>query len=310
MAARVALIIVGSLVALMLILALFPVFATSREAARRAQRRSFLKQSMAGGGSAGEVASPVEDSDSPLGRSDSVGEAKLAAFSSSAVQATRKIIYTAQVDLVVEDLTPIQPQVLALVARFKGYVSGADVGGTPGMPRTASWKLRIPAQSLESFLTAVAAMGEIQRTHRDSQDVTEEFYDVQTRLRAKRVEEARLIRHLERSGAKLSDILAVERELSRVHEEIEQAEGRLRLLSNQTDFSTITLNVTEVKDYVPEPSTTLISQIGRTFGGSVGYLGDFGKSLLLLVVGLAPWLAVISLIGLPVWLLLRRRRAA
>jgi tellurite resistance protein len=60
----------------------------------------------------------------------------------------------------------------------------------------------------------------------DAQDVTEEFYDVDARLRNKRVEEQRLVEHLKKSTARLQDILAVEREISRVRGEIEQMEGR------------------------------------------------------------------------------------
>jgi Domain of unknown function (DUF4349) len=101
--------------------------------------------------------------------------------------------------------------------------------------------------------------------------------------------------HLSDSTGKLEDILAVERELSRVRGEVEQMQGRLRFLANRTELSTITIEATEWKDYKPPVAATFPTQLARTFFGSVENLSAFGKTILMVAVALAPWLPLILL---------------
>jgi hypothetical protein len=220
----------------------------------------------------------------------------------------RKIIYTAEVSLVVEKLNPAQQKLEELVRKSKGYIAETNVGGETGTPRTGTWKVRVPVDGYQSFLDAVSKIGEVQTVSSNSQDVSDEYYDIEARLRNKRVEEQRLIEHLKNSTAKLSDILLVEKEISRVRGEIEQMTGRLRVLANLTTLTTVTVTIHEIKDYVPPAPPTFATQITRTFFHSLGALGDFAKGVLLVVVALAPWLVIFALIGFPLlrWALKRK----
>ena len=69
--------------------------------------------------------------------------------------------------------------------------------------------------------------------------MTEEFFDLEARIKNKKVEEARLVKHLTDSTGKLEDILAVEREISRVRQEIEHMEGRIRLIANLAELTSV-----------------------------------------------------------------------
>ena len=147
----------------------------------------------------------------------------------------------------------------------------------------------------------------------DSQDVTEEFYDVEARIRNKKKEEDRLLELLDTATGELEDILAVERELSRVREEIERVEGRLRVHKDLTSLTTINLSVTEVKDYVPEEAATYATRVRRAFQSSITALVATMQGLSILAVAAAPWLAVILALGLVLmlfWMALRRLRPA
>ena len=114
------------------------------------------------------------------------------------------------------------------------------------------WKIRVPVEKFDSLLAILTQLGELQQTHTESEDVTQEYYDIEARIANKQKEEKRLQKHLDESTGKLEDILAVERELTRVRGEIEQMQGRIRYLSNITALSTITLTATEIKT-TPRP---------------------------------------------------------
>ena len=224
-----------------------------------------------------------------------------------AAEVPRKIIYTADIELVVEKFEDTERRIGELVKESKGYISSSDVSGSPGSRRHGQWTVRIPAERFDAFRDALAGLGELHRNHLDSRDVTEEFYDLQANIKNKQVEEERLIKHLKDSTGNLKDILAVETELTRVRGEIERQQGRLNYLARLTALTTVTIAVQERKDYVAPTSPTFGTSVGRTFEGSVGALLELGKGIVILIVALVPWVPVIALVVIPPWLLIRRR---
>jgi len=211
--------------------------------------------------------------------------------------AGRKIIYHGQVDLVTDDLDALEKKLTALIDAQHGYVADSNINGSKGTTRRGTWKVRIPAEGYAPFVKAAAALGELVQLKTDSQDVSAEYYDVEARVAAKKVEEARLLKHLEETAGKLEDILNVERELSRVRSEIEQMQGRLRMLTNLSTLATVDVSASEIQNYVPPQAPTLNTRIARTFAGSVENLTNFGVAILLFLVALAPWLPF-ALLGL------------
>ena len=224
--------------------------------------------------------------------------------SGQAVASTqRKIIYTAIVDLVVENLTNGQTKLLNLVKANQGYVADTNVGGASGEQRTGTWKVRVPVENYEAFMAGAARLGELQSSNSSSQDVTAEYYDVAARIKNKQVEEARLQELLKRATDKLSEILQVEKELSRVRGEIEQLQGRIRVLANLSSLTTITITMREIKDYVPPAPPTFSTEIARQFNGSLSVMRAAGKGLVLLGAALLPWLpfAIVGFFGWRLW---------
>lgn len=225
-------------------------------------------------------------------------------------EVTRKIIYTAKVDLLVEAFDQAQKDLLQLIAEHKGYVAGSEVGGSPGTPRSGTWTVRIPETNFQTFRTAVQGLGYPQRSTIASQDVTEEFYDLQARIKNMKVEEEGLSQLLiKQSTGKLEDILAARRELSRVRGEIDQAQGRLQKLSKLTELATVTITLQERKGYMPGAAPSFGTTIGRTFEGSLDVLLGFGKGIVLFLVALVPWLPILAMPVVLIWLLIRRARS-
>jgi len=225
----------------------------------------------------------------------------------------RKIVYTAEVELVVEQFDKLPARVEELVKRFEGYVARSNLRGQSGNPRGGQWTLRVPVESYQEFLSAAKTLGEVRRVSSNSQDVSEEFYDIEARVRNKKQEEARLLEHLKISTAKLDDILTVEREIARVRGEIEQMEGRLRVLTDLSSLTTVNLTVEEIKDYVPQENPTYAVRLARAWGGSLSSLGEAGEDLSIATAAALPWIVVfvipvlaIGMVGRSRW---RRRQA-
>ena len=137
--------------------------------------------------------------------------------------------------------------------------------------------------------------------------MSEEFYDVQARLRNKRVEEARLLEVLKDATGKLSEVLEVEKELSRVREEIEQIEGRLRYLTDQTDLSTVTITLREEKNFAPDGPPTVATRLSRALFGSLEAMKETGIGLLVLLAGLLPWVVPLGVIAFAARWLIKRK---
>ncbi len=218
----------------------------------------------------------------------------------------RKIIHTADVSLVVSDFEVAANRLMQLVAAAHGFVAKSDITGSAGAPRSGRWRIRLPVAQYQDFLTSIVDLGVLQKNTTDSQDVTEEYYDVEARIKNKRVEEDRLLKHLEKSTGKLEEILQVEKELSRVRGEIEQMQGRMRVLTNLSELTTVTVTLQEIKDYVPPQAPTFGGRASETFSNSLDALVSLGKGLALFAVGITPWLPVIAILVMPAWVVVRR----
>ena len=220
----------------------------------------------------------------------------------------RKIIYRAKIELAVEDFGPVPSAVAELVKKVDGYVADSTLGGTPGIARQGTWKVRVPVARFDEFVAAAKGIGELVTASTQSEDVSEEYFDVEARIRNKTKEEERILKLLEERTGKLADVIEVERELSRVREETERMQGRIRVLADQTTFTTVDISVSEIRGYVPPAAPDLSTRVSRSFAGSVDGLRTFGESLLVGLAALTPWIPVLLVVCLPFYLFVRRWR--
>ena len=140
------------------------------------------------------------------------------------------IVYTARVTMAVYQVD----QGLANVEKI-----ARDQGGFLALKRDREITIRVPRQRFEPALAAIDKLGDI--LHRDisAQDVTDEFVDLEIRIKNARAMQTRLKTLLEKAPVK--EALEIEKELHRVTEELERLEGRLKLLRDKIAYSTITV---------------------------------------------------------------------
>jgi hypothetical protein len=227
-----------------------------------------------------------------------------------AEQRPRKIIYTAQVELLVEDLAKGEEELKRLIAEQKAYVAKSDMRGSPGSPRSGNWTIRVPVEHFDHFMETIAQVGELRHSRTDSDDITDRYYDLKAHLKNNEVEEEGLQKlYLEKSATgKLEDLLAVRRELRNIRGDIEQQKGQLQRWDKETEYATVTITMYDRKEYVPTTAPTFGTSIIRTFSSSWESLVGLGKGIVLVVVAVTPWLPVIGVIVVAGWIGIRRAK--
>jgi hypothetical protein len=221
----------------------------------------------------------------------------------------RKIVYTASLEVIVEDLDQAASEMLQKLEEHGGYVTHSNEDGTPGSPRQGTWTVRVPAARFDGFRKSLASLGEMRRNKVDSDDVTENYYDTKARIKTLEVEEEGLQKlYLSKSaGSKLDELVTLRKEMRDLRTEIERLQGRVQRWDKDVAFSTATITLRDRKDYVPPLLPDFNSRIGRTFAMSVDALVWVGQALVLTVVALAPWLAIVAILAAPVAIVYRLR---
>jgi hypothetical protein len=205
------------------------------------------------------------------------------------------IIRTGRAVVQVDSLEPAIARVQRLAASVGGYVANTSIQSGGAEVREATLELKIPAARFDQATAGLRPIGRLESLTAQAQDVGEEYVDVSARVANSRRLEERLIQLLAARTGNLEQVLAVERELARVREEIERSEGRLRYLRTRAAMSTLTVNLHEprpvVGDYPGQsPIRNAFREAWRNFIGFVaGFIESLGVLVPLLLIGLALW---------------------
>jgi hypothetical protein len=221
---------------------------------------------------------------------------------SSAEAVGRKIIRNAEMTIEVEDAATAQQKVGAVAERLGGFVVTSEISQAGSASPTVSIVMRVPADRFGDALAALHEAGSrVIREKTTGQDVTEEYIDLEARLRAKQALEAQFLEIMKRANS-VSDALQVQAQIGQVRSEIEQLEGRRRFLENQSSLSTITVTLQAPVPVVATTSEGFGYHIRRAFGDAV----DTASSIIIGVIRfLGVGIPIFVMIVLPAFVLLR-----
>jgi len=193
----------------------------------------------------------------------------------------RMIIRTGTATLRVDKLEPAIARVQRIAEQMGGYVASTSVQSGRDEAREATLELKLPAGRWDQALAGLRPLGDVEALTTATEDVGEEFVDVTARMENARRLEQRLVELLANRTGRLEDVLAVERELARVREEIERYEGRLRFLRSRVSLSTLTVKLHEPVPVIGgRPGGNPIVDAFRTaWDNFVGFLAAFIASL-------------------------------
>lgn len=207
--------------------------------------------------------------------SGSTGEGSFSAeetaqHTDTALPLERKLIRNMNLEVETTSFDELIQSVQKKVASLQGYIEQSDISGNSitnqGRPskKYAHLTLRIPANSLNSFISQVESEGNVTYKSENVSDVTLQYSDIESRLKTLRMEQERLWELLAQANTTESIIL-LEQRLTEVSSEIESCESRLRHFDNSVTYSTVYLNISEVDIESPTQPETAWQQIQRGF---------------------------------------------
>jgi uncharacterized coiled-coil protein SlyX len=219
----------------------------------------------------------------------------------------RKIIYVADVSLVVQDFSRTEKELPALVRQAGGYLADVSIDRSRGQQLSGRWMVRVPVDRFEALLDSLSTLGVPESRHQTAQDISEEYVDLEARIKnSKRLEE-RILKLVDERTGNIKDVAEAEQQLARIREEIERMEGRLRYLANRAALTTVTINAREEHDYKPPETPAFSSRLNQSWRGSVVALQDSSENFLVNAVSAAPWIGIWAVILSPVLLFGRNR---
>ena len=216
------------------------------------------------------------------------------------------IIRTGQASIEVDSLERGIRAVRALAGRVGGYVANSSIAAGAEQTHTATLEIKIPATRFDDAINGLQPIGQLESVSVSAEDVGEEFVDVAARATNGRKLEQRLIDILGTRTGKLSDVLAVERELARVREDIERQEGRMRYLRTRASLSTLSVTVHEKAPVVA--GTGSGGMLAEAFRQAWRNFIGFVASTIAAMGTLLPLGAIVGAIAWLVWRVRRVRR--
>lgn len=202
----------------------------------------------------------------------------------------RKLIKTGDISFETDDLTETRNHIEQAVKKYNGYIS-ADNEYKSSQNITSNLTVRIPSENFDPFLNEISSKVErFDNKNISVNEVTEQFLDVQARLKVKKELEERYSEILKKANS-VKEILEVERELTNVRSEIESIEGRLKYLQNQVSFSTLT-----IRFYKEEVSKVYSKSFGRRVVDAFSNGVDNIKWFFIGLINIWPFILLIILL--------------
>ena len=212
----------------------------------------------------------------------------------------RKLIRRVNIEAQTQNMDALLPEIEGQVATLGGYIENREVYSNSSNTthwRTARMTIRIPSDKADQFLNTVDTKANVVSLNENLTDVTLDYVATESRIKALRAEEARLLELMD-AAKNLSELLEVEKRLTDVAAQLEAVESQLRLYDNQIDYTSITLNIRQVTELSkPEDEMSVWERIATGFTENLTGLGDTLVDFFVWVIASSPVLVFLGAVG-------------
>lgn len=157
----------------------------------------------------------------------------------------RKIIRSGDIEFEIDVFDDAILKVTKIAAEEKGFVATVNSEKLPNGKVRGTIVVRMPPERLDTLILKLRALGELKSQRIGTQDVTKQYTDMESELRAARAMENRLIEIIKTGKGEIKDLLAAEKELGVWRTKIEKVEGELRYYNNLISLSTLNITLSE-----------------------------------------------------------------
>lgn len=221
----------------------------------------------------------------------------------------RKIVYNADMTVTVDDPSAALSVLVEKAKALGGYVSGSYSTTDDQGTNYAYATLKVPADQLEALVTAANALGKVNDYRLSSDDISQNYYDIQARLTSAKAEEQQLLEILAKCET-VEDILAVRQSLSSVRADIESYTGQIKLWDNLVAYATLNITVNRTPKTAVEGENELITmwkasdvwnKMARGFQNSARFVVNaIGAIGIFIAVAAIPAGILFLVIGVPI----------
>ncbi len=211
----------------------------------------------------------------------------------------RKLIRTIHLDVETDTFDVLLDKLQEQIEALNGYVEQSDISGHSiqyeNSRRRAHMTVRIPSTKLDQFVTSMEENSNITNKSETTTDITLKYSDLESRKKSLTIEQDRIWALLEKADT-LEAVIALEERLSEIRYELESMESKLRVYDNQVDYSTVYLNISEVKVYTPTAPATIGERIQKGFTRNIENMKDASIDFIVWLASSTPLL--IPLLGI------------
>lgn len=259
-------------------------------------------------------ATPMEPGDIEMGTSsDSITNANGSSGSTDSSESAnslkkQKIIQTFYYDVESTDFDKSVEELEKAIKESDGYIESSNVSGNKYYyknTRIAEYTIRIPTKNANKFVEYIDGNCIVSRKEIDTEDVTTKYVDIQSRLSALRSEKA-VLEKLLTQATNMSDVLAIQKQLTNVIYEIESYESRLRTYDNLIDYTTVHLTIDEVETPTVVEEKTMWQEIKDKFGDNLDDVIEGLKNFVIFMVSSIPQFVIIFIIVFPTILIIKK----
>ncbi|MBQ7040220.1 MAG: DUF4349 domain-containing protein [Clostridia bacterium] len=227
--------------------------------------------------------------------------------SATGEKTNRKIVKTATLSIKTKNYETFMNGVKQKIEQYGGYIEQSqEYNYDNASNRNANMNVKIPADKLEKFVEELAAIGTITSKTIASNDITDSYIDVESRIKALETEEETLLGLLKKAES-LTDVIELQERLSTVRADLERIKAQKQSYDGMVAYSGVTLDINEVERVV-EGDDTFFGEVKEKLMNNLYDLGDFFREFAINFIAALPYIAILGVVAVVVIVIVKKVR--
>jgi len=225
----------------------------------------------------------------------------------STVSSNRKIVKTASISIKTKSYDVFMTELEQKIVQYGGYIEQSqEYNYDNESNRNANMDVKIPADKLEEFIDELALIGTITSKTISSDDITDSYIDVESRINALETEEETLLGILKKAQ-NLTVVIELQERLSIVRTELESMKAQKKSYDSMVSYSGVSLDINEVERVV-EVDNTFFGEVKEKLMNNLYNVGDLFRGLAINLIAALPYIAIIGVLAAVVIIIVKKAR--